>query len=405
MSQQEGPKPAGRRCERCGAVYTPRSANQRYCTPVCRDGARVARPCRHCDSCGIEFEPRTATQRFCGIACRTTHMASLKPILPPTTCAFCGQQFTPRLASQRFCQEPCRVAAQKAQPPASLDRRACAVCGAKFRPRNKTQAFCSARCKKFADVSRAREKIRRIGSGVEQTRRCCPVCRNRFTPSGPEQQCCSTRCAEVHLTLQTRIASESSLDTALLFTSPGDTEVDDVARMCSACGLQQIGSDFPKGHDVCFSCIEHERDRRAWLASCLSCARPIRGQQKCIDCGHLASVARQGAVDRACRYGLLIACDLVKPHRVWARDNYVCHICGLPTLEAGIPALQPVLEHVRPVVNGGPHTIDNLRCAHAYCNLVKSDSMKNPNTRRHVIALIAEVHNGPVLGGDEDRDA
>jgi predicted nucleic acid-binding Zn ribbon protein len=401
MSPSASQGPAERACERCGAGYTPSSPNQRFCTPECRGGTRVVRPRRRCDICGIEFQPRVANQRFCGDACRAAHMVSLKPVLPTITCAFCGQEFTPRLATQWFCQEACRIAAQKLQVPAPIGRRSCAVCGAKFRPHTKTQVVCSERCKKLDEARRAREMRFLVDSGAKRIRHCCPVCGTRFAPTDLQQECCSARCAEDYLELRRRMDCESSLHGAPSEASLNDADFDGIARVCCACGLEQVGASFPKGQDVCFDCIEHERRRRAWLERCQSCTRPIRGEQKCRDCSHLASVARQGALARAFRNGFIIACEHVRPHAVWARDGYLCHICGLPTLETGTPGLQPVLDHVRPVVSGGSHTMDNLRCAHVYCNLAKSDSMRNPDTRRHVVALIAGAYAGPSWGADE----
>ncbi len=56
---------------------------------------------------------------------------------------------------------------------------------------------------------------------------------------------------------------------------------------------------------------------------------------------------------------------------VLARDGMVCHICTLPI--ASIADLH--FDHVIPLSKGGPHTAENIKPAHALCNLRKSDKI------------------------------
>jgi 5-methylcytosine-specific restriction endonuclease McrA len=55
---------------------------------------------------------------------------------------------------------------------------------------------------------------------------------------------------------------------------------------------------------------------------------------------------------------------------VYARDGYICWLCGHPT----DPSLDkndnrfPSLDHVIPRSQGGDHSPANLRCAHRQCN-------------------------------------
>jgi 5-methylcytosine-specific restriction endonuclease McrA len=45
----------------------------------------------------------------------------------------------------------------------------------------------------------------------------------------------------------------------------------------------------------------------------------------------------------------------------------VCHLCG-----GAIPSLDDLhMDHVIPLILGGPHAADNIRPAHAFCNLSK----------------------------------
>jgi 5-methylcytosine-specific restriction endonuclease McrA len=56
---------------------------------------------------------------------------------------------------------------------------------------------------------------------------------------------------------------------------------------------------------------------------------------------------------------------------VLQRDGMVCHICG-----GDIPSLADLhFDHVIPLAKGGPHSAENIRPAHALCNLRKSDKL------------------------------
>lgn len=67
--------------------------------------------------------------------------------------------------------------------------------------------------------------------------------------------------------------------------------------------------------------------------------------------------------------------SMVSRWKIFERDCWTCHICGDPVDRgAAVPDLAaPVLDHVIPIARGGPHTEDNLKTAHFYCNSVKRD--------------------------------
>ena len=51
---------------------------------------------------------------------------------------------------------------------------------------------------------------------------------------------------------------------------------------------------------------------------------------------------------------------------VYERDAGICHLCGRP-----VDPRDFHLDHVIPLVDGGPHTADNLKVAHPVCNRQK----------------------------------
>jgi len=64
----------------------------------------------------------------------------------------------------------------------------------------------------------------------------------------------------------------------------------------------------------------------------------------------------------------------VKPLRVYARDGWRCHICGLKVDKrlAGTHQRGPTLDHLIPLSKGGQHSYDNVALAHRVCNTKKN---------------------------------
>lgn len=55
---------------------------------------------------------------------------------------------------------------------------------------------------------------------------------------------------------------------------------------------------------------------------------------------------------------------------ILARYGYVCHICGDLISRADLQ-----FDHIIPIAKGGPHSMANIRPAHALCNRRKSDKL------------------------------
>lgn len=78
---------------------------------------------------------------------------------------------------------------------------------------------------------------------------------------------------------------------------------------------------------------------------------------------------------------------------IYERDRWVCYLCELPVARYadGRSPWAPSLDHVVPLVAGGPHCDENLRLAHLRCNLVKGSSVvvQPPAFYRRRLALAA----------------
>lgn len=98
-------------------------------------------------------------------------------------------------------------------------------------------------------------------------------------------------------------------------------------------------------------------------------------KRPCLDCGAVAQAsrcrkcaARLDQLVQAKRKAWGVARSPVSPakrHKVLDRDGWVCHLCGKRIASAA----DAHVDHVVPVAAGGSSDLNNLRAAHARCNL------------------------------------
>lgn len=115
------------------------------------------------------------------------------------------------------------------------------------------------------------------------------------------------------------------------------------------------------------------------LANAIACARcgdsipvpnPARRRKFCSDSCYHTSRSGNTHRRRAKRYG--VDYEKVDPLAVYERDGWMCGLCGEPVdrrLQWPHP-LSASQDHIVPISQGGPHTFDNVQCAHLECNLV-----------------------------------
>jgi 5-methylcytosine-specific restriction endonuclease McrA len=61
------------------------------------------------------------------------------------------------------------------------------------------------------------------------------------------------------------------------------------------------------------------------------------------------------------------ATERIDPIVVWERDGGICHICG-----DSVSFYRMHVDHFVPLSRGGAHSYDNVRAAHADCNVWKN---------------------------------
>lgn len=114
------------KCECCGQEFTPRTnggRRQRYCSKECRRFAINAQTKKSqprttadktavCAICGKQFTRRDGKELFCSPECRNE--AKLRwqrkhaKALPPKHCAACGKEFKPSSNQGKYCSPECR---------------------------------------------------------------------------------------------------------------------------------------------------------------------------------------------------------------------------------------------------------------------------------------------------------
>lgn len=99
-------------------------------------------------------------------------------------------------------------------------------------------------------------------------------------------------------------------------------------------------------------------------------------------CGNRAYASRRRADGRAAdmsakRKALELGVKIQAGRRlsVLEADNWICHLCNLPTNRDAIyPSNDyPVIDHVVPLSKGGEHAPSNWKTAHSLCNMRKGD--------------------------------
>jgi 5-methylcytosine-specific restriction endonuclease McrA len=93
-------------------------------------------------------------------------------------------------------------------------------------------------------------------------------------------------------------------------------------------------------------------------------------------------VSNRKKVERACttdrQRAKLYGCayQTISKVSVFERDGWACYLCGDPTpreLKGTRNPKAPEIDHVVPMVRGGSHTYENVRCVCKSCNRAKSD--------------------------------
>lgn len=117
---------------------------------------------------------------------------------------------------------------------------------------------------------------------------------------------------------------------------------------------------------------------------CLNCGKKFIGRDDrakycCKACQAEASHKVHDAKRRSRLRSAIIDDDITLPKLI-ERDNSICYICGEPIdlndykIVNGRKKplkMYPTMDHVIPLIEGGPHSWDNIKLAHLHCNAAK----------------------------------
>lgn len=234
-------------------------------------------------------------------------------------CERCGCEFVTSRPEARFCGESCRYAAKSKRPGAagrkakwqrewlSRQRSTCLWCGHGFAGYKKR--WCSAEC-------RTAERYRDKSSPV---RRCDWCARWHYDNGKPH---CSVECG-VRLYDLTRRQQFWLIEW----------------RHCPTCD-----EVFPRA-------AHHPKSTM------------------CRRCTTRANRAK----DKARRRGATTCGEAFTVQEIGERDGWLCHLCGDPVAnrEYNFGPLDPTIDHLVPVADGGDHTRANVKLAHMICNATR----------------------------------
>ena len=250
----------------------------------------------------------------------------------------------------------------------------CKRCGGQFESSQGRASYCSRSCLSLARREQLKGKRR-----VERTIGSCEYCSTSFEighrggsqrRTGTVQRFCSRSCASRHASIARTIsAAEKKAEMAALRNQQADLrQREAVERRRQRAAEATIELIARRAQMPSISC--------SWCGKSFVVIRKYNRARVCCspECGARRESAFGNARKRARIFG--VAYEPVSPRVVFAKDGWTCHICGEPTdpsLMGTNADLAPTLDHVIALSRGGPHTYDNVRCAHRICNSRKSD--------------------------------
>lgn len=110
---------------------------------------------------------------------------------------------------------------------------------------------------------------------------------------------------------------------------------------------------------------------------------------------------------RALKMGVLEG-DLFTWRDVLERDGPTCYICGLDTVpDSPDLKLRPTVEHLRPLSEGGPHSLERTAIAHFSCNCSKGRLSCEPGSVPGVLRerCRARIRQYLTVSGPAGREA
>lgn len=270
--------------------------------------------------------------------------------------------------------------------------RTCRQCGSTFVRTAKGQPtkYCSAAC-----LSRNARKCEKCGSalaGLKRMRWCSDTCmpkrKQKHYDTKPRGPFACMVCGVSYMTLRARGEGEKYCSIACSGVSK--RRIPDYVRAAKA----KARLDNARKRELIKARKKIEEDvrnnkraiRKAKMfaksrSRCKICGAEYPKKQsfrfcsdRCRNSAHRAQRSKEKAIRRQ---RIRRVSHSIDPIKVFERDRWRCHICGMSTpveLRGKCNDRAPELDHVISLKDGGTHTWGNVRCACRKCNIEKSAS-------------------------------
>lgn len=219
----------------------------------------------------------------------------------------------------------------------------------------------------------------------------CEICGAGYRRTYGEQRTCGRRCGA---TLQAQNRGWDHIAVPLLAVA----EVE--LNCCEGCGgmfflpTRRLTCSVRCYRRAYYRTTEPPRPRVEWDQSDRTCPRcsslfsPTSPRQtycdaKCMKAARRLRERASGIRDhgkshrsRARKYGG--AYEVVRPRKIFERDEWVCQLCKKP-IDPNAKVPQPLaatLDHIVPMSEGGDHVAENCRAAHFICNSKRGTGSK-----------------------------
>lgn len=300
-------------------------------------------------------------------------------------CQVCGTTYSPTLNKDgsrrktkfKLCDSlRCRSALARGVPLSSIREHStvkvekpCACCGAMMllsRSRAKKRSACSQSC---ASLIKARAK----GQKSRTKNIVCAFCSTEATVTAYKNhdkiRFCSVQC---RASLQSKVVSERdalyriAARVAVPAISPVKIEIQALRRIARAVRSQGKCRHCHKLY------VRKQRFQHYCGGSCkVAAAADAMARYRSTDAYRAMKrkgKARRRAAMRGCAH------EAIDPIKVFERDKWRCHLCGvktLPSLRGSTDDRAPELEHIVSLADGGSHTWGNVACSCRRCNRTK----------------------------------
>jgi len=289
--------------------------------------------CLHCGEAFMRGMRKGQRAQFCSVKCRTYYFRERKEPIEKS-CPFCGHGFKTQDPKQVYCSRPCASKAQQVREGNRLRAECtCKRCGKTYVPRQMAyDTFCTRECA-FAWHRQERAK-RRMASRMS-------LAAKRSTVRTFQCVICGRDFQGDYRRYSRKFCSDTCNNRAYLQGR--------IIRQCAVCEKDYRFGDQGTSTRFCSPLCQSEGYRQA----------------------KRESKRRRRAMKKGAR------CEPYKRRDIFERDGWTCKVCGEKVNRRTVAPhpKAPTIDHIVPLSKGGADAPDNVQCAHARCNTVKSDNL------------------------------